>query len=73
MEWATWADGSTYQQYHNNLTVLPFLQTIADMRVWWILRGIGGLIILFANILFAINIFNTVVLKRVPVPVEAKA
>lgn len=73
MEWATWANGSTYQQYHYNLTVLPFLQTIANVRVWWILRGIGGLIILFANILFAINIFNTVVLKRVPVPVEAKA
>lgn len=63
MQWATWANGSTYEQYHYNLTILPFLQTVADMRVWWIMRGIGGVIILFANMLFAVNIFNTVVLK----------
>lgn len=63
MQWATWANGVSYEEYHNNLTILPFLQTVADMRFWWILRGIGGLIILFANILFAINIFNTVLLK----------
>lgn len=63
MQWATWADGRTYEEFHNNLTILPFIQTVADMRNWWILRGIGGLIILFANILFAVNIFNTIVLK----------
>lgn len=69
--WSTWADGTTYAEFHNNLTILPFVQTIADMRVWWILRGIGGVIILFANILFVINFFNTVILK--PVPKEASA
>ena len=63
LEWATWADGYTYEQFHNNLTILPFLQTVADMRPWWILRGIGGVIILFANILFVVNIYNTIVLK----------
>lgn len=73
MQWATWANGSTYEQYHYHLTVLPFLQTVADMRVWWILRGIGGVIILFANILFAINIFNTVVLKPLPALKEREA
>lgn len=66
MEWATWANGTSYAEFHNNLTQLPFLQTIADMRVFWILRGIGGLIILFANIIFVINIFNTIVLKPAP-------
>jgi len=65
MMWATWANGTSYAEFHNNLSILPFLQTVADMRIFWILRGIGGLIILFANILFVINIFNTIVLKPV--------
>ena len=63
LQWSTWADGSTYAEMHNNLTILPFLQTVADMRNWWMLRSIGGIIILFANILFVINIYNTIVLK----------
>lgn len=63
MQWATWADGTTYEVFHNNLTILPFIQTIADMRFWWILRGIGGLIILFGNILFLVNVYNTIVLQ----------
>jgi cytochrome c oxidase cbb3-type subunit 1 len=60
--WSRWADGSTYAEFHNNLSVLPFLQTIEDMHFWWILRAIGGTIILFGNTLFLVNIFNTVVL-----------
>lgn len=71
MLWSTWADGNTYAEFHNNLTMLPFVETIADMRTWWILRGIGGAIVLFANILFVINIFNTIVLKPVLKKVEA--
>lgn len=63
MQWATWANGTSYAEFHNSLAILPFLATVADMRPWWILRGIGGLIILFANILFVVNIFNTIVLK----------
>ena len=65
MQWATWANGRTYEEFHNNLTLLPFLQSVADMRNWWIIRGIGGVIILFANILFVINIYNTILLKPV--------
>ncbi|MDP1879670.1 MAG: cbb3-type cytochrome c oxidase subunit I [Parachlamydiaceae bacterium] len=61
--WANWANGSSYAEFHDNVTRLPFVQTVADMRNWWILRGVGGLIILIGNILFAINLFNTVVLK----------
>lgn len=63
MEWATWADGTSYAEFHNNLTKLSFLDTIAGMRNWWMLRAIGGVIILFANILFVINVFNTILLK----------
>ncbi len=62
--WATWANGTTYAEFHSNLSHLPFLDTVSDMRPFWILRGIGGIIILIGNILFAINIFNTVMLKE---------
>lgn len=73
MLWATWADGSSYAQFHNNLTIMPFLQTVAEMRPWWIMRAIGGTIILFANILFVVNIFNTIVLKPTMTPGERGA
>lgn len=63
MLWASWADGSTYAEFHNNLSVLPFLETNALMKPWWLLRAIGGTIILFANIIFIINIFNTIMLN----------
>lgn len=63
--WATWADGTSYAEFHNNLTVLSFVDTIAAMRPFWTLRLIGGVIILFANILFVINLFNTIVLRPV--------
>lgn len=63
MLWSTWANGVNYAEYHENLTLLSFLDTVADMRFWWTLRAIGGLIILFANIIFVVNIFNTVLLK----------
>lgn len=62
-QWSTWANGGSYAEFHNSLVQLPFLATVADMHVWWVWRGIGGAIVLFANILFVINIFNTIVLK----------
>jgi len=64
MLWSTWADGGTYAAFHNHLTELPFLQTVADMRPFWIWRAIGGAIVLFANMLFAVNIFNTIILPE---------
>lgn len=64
--WANWADGSSYAEFHENVTSLPFIQTVADMRNWWILRGIGGVMILFGNLLFVVNIFNTILLKPSP-------
>lgn len=62
--WANWADGSTYAQFHDNLVNFSFVDTIAEMRTWWIMRGIGGLIVLFSNLLFIINIYNTIVLHK---------
>ena len=59
MLWARWADGTTYAEFHNNLSVFPFLDTIAEMHPWWVMRAIGGIIILFANFIFVVNIFNT--------------
>lgn len=74
--WANWADGSSYAEFHNNLTRLPFLETVANTRDWWILRAVGGVIILFGNILFVVNLFNTIVLKpasELDTPREARA
>lgn len=65
MMWSTWSDGSTYAQYHNNLTILPFLDTIVATRPWWILRGIGGVMILVGNSLFVLNMYNTIVLNPI--------
>lgn len=66
--WSNWADGTSYAEFHDNLTRMPFLQTIADLREWWTLRGIGGVIILFGNLLFVVNMYNTIVLKPITEP-----
>lgn len=63
MLWSQWADGTTYAEFHNNLANLSFIDTIADMHTYWVWRAIGGLIIFIGNLLFIVNIFNTVLLK----------
>lgn len=63
LSWASWATGISYAEFHNNISNYPFLQTIADMWHWWLIRGIGGVLILIGNLLFCINMFNTIVLK----------
>jgi cytochrome c oxidase cbb3-type subunit 1 len=65
MMWADWAEGSTYAVFHHNLTLRPFLDTVADMRTWWTLRSWGGLVVLFGNVLFAVNVFNTIMLPEI--------
>lgn len=65
MLWSTWANGTSYAEFHNNLTLTTFIDTIVQMHPFWVLRAVGGVIILFANILFVINIFNTIMLKPV--------
>jgi cytochrome c oxidase cbb3-type subunit 1 len=62
MMWADWASGHSYAEFHNNLTIRPFLDTVAEMRTWWTMRSWGGVIILFANLIFVVNVFNTVLL-----------
>lgn len=63
LSWANWASGSSYAEFHANITEYSFLQSIGDMWYWWLFRAIGGTMILTGSILFAVNIFNTIVLK----------
>jgi cytochrome c oxidase cbb3-type subunit 1 len=63
LQWANWANGETYADFHRNITEMSFLQTIGDMWYWWLFRAIGGLMILTGAILFAVNIMNTIMLK----------
>jgi cytochrome c oxidase cbb3-type subunit 1 len=63
LQWASWADGNSYRTFHSNLSKLPFLQTVADMHYWWVLRSFSGLMLLTGNILFLVNVYNTVVLE----------
>lgn len=62
LEWASWAAGTSYQQFQVNLANLPFLDTVAHVFPWWHIRAFGGVLILTASILFLINMFNTIVL-----------
>lgn len=63
MLWARWTEGTTYAEFHSQLSQFSFLQTIVEMRPWWILRAIGGTMVFFASLFFGINIFNTILLK----------
>lgn len=63
LQWASWATGSSYAEFHSNLTNLPFIQTITDMRPWWMMRSFGGTVILIGNIFFVINMYNTILLQ----------
>lgn len=73
MMWADWANGSTYAQFHNNLTQFTFVQSIEMMHPWWMLRLIGGIIVLAGNILFVVNVFNTIMLKETKEELEVGA
>ena len=49
--WAKWASGSSYAQFHENLSRTPFLATVEAMWWWWLartLRRIGHLLWQFA-------------------------
>lgn len=71
--WASWATGISYAEFQSNLSYLPFLQTIVEIKPWWLLRSLGGIVVLVANILFVVNIFNTVLLKPRLVEVKVEA
>jgi cytochrome c oxidase cbb3-type subunit 1 len=62
LQWANWANGSSYAEFHRNLSQVPFLQTVADMWYWWLFRALGGTLLFIGAVLFAINVFNTIFL-----------
>lgn len=64
MMWSDWANGSTYAQFHENITVRSFVDTVSDMHTWWTLRSLGGIIVTIANMIFVVNIFNTIILPE---------
>ena len=37
---------------------LPFIQSVADMRLYWIWRGIGGSLMLRSHVVFAWNVWR---------------
>lgn len=63
-KWASWANGAGYADYRVNLSQMTFLQTVADMWIWWALRSLSGVMILAGNLIFAFNIFKTVCEKK---------
>jgi len=63
MLWASWGNGTTYAEYHTNLSDLSFVETVAEMHNYWVLRAVSGIVILFANLLFVVNIYNTIMLE----------
>jgi cytochrome c oxidase cbb3-type subunit 1 len=64
VQWSEWAQGTSYAAFQQHLANLPFLQTIADMRPWWALRALGGALLFLGACVFAVNIFNTIILPR---------
>ncbi|MDP1836465.1 MAG: cbb3-type cytochrome c oxidase subunit I [Chlamydiales bacterium] len=68
LQWASWADGDSYRIFQNNLSKLSFVQTVADMHYFWLVRTISGLIIFAGNLIFVFNVFNTVLLKPASLP-----
>lgn len=63
--WADWGTGSSYAQFHENVSHIPFLATIETMWWWWFARMIGGVLIFVGCIIFVLNMMNTIIL---PIP-----
>ncbi|MDA8773819.1 cbb3-type cytochrome c oxidase subunit I [Chlamydiia bacterium] len=60
MQWARWAKGQTYVDYQSELSKLSFLDTLGDVRIWWMLRALGGAIFLLGAILFIFSMVSTI-------------
>lgn len=71
LQWANWANGSTYPEFHHNLSVFSFVDTISAVYPWWVLRTLSGVLILAGNLLFLLNVWNTIMLPARE-PVHAK-
>ncbi len=66
--WAKWGSGTSYAQFHENLSRVSFLATVETMWPWWLARTLSGVLIFGGCVLFLLNITNTVLL-----PAEEKA
>lgn len=70
MQWTSWATGSSYADYVRNISQLPFIETIAQMQPWWLMRTLGGTLVFLGACCFVVNMFNTLIL--LPPEEEAK-
>lgn len=71
MEWAKWAqpellpgEAPLYSDYQRQLALNPFLDTIKHMIPWWNARALSGMILVVANILFLLNLMQTLMSSR---------
>lgn len=62
LQWANWAQGTSYAEYVHNISSLPFMETVAQMRPWWFLRTLGGAAVFAGAFCFVVNVFNTLFL-----------
>lgn len=62
LQWANWACGTSYAEYVHNISTLPFIQTVAEMQPWWLMRTLGGILVFLGACCFVVNIFNTLIL-----------
>jgi cytochrome c oxidase cbb3-type subunit I len=62
--WANWGTGNSYAQFHENLSRVPFLATIAAMWWWWFARTMGGVLIFAGCLVFVLNMMNTIILPQ---------
>lgn len=72
LQWASWADGESYRIFQSNLNNLSFVQTVANIQFYWILRALSGVVILFGNLIFVWNVFSTVLGPSIFLPVKEK-
>jgi cytochrome c oxidase cbb3-type subunit 1 len=71
LQWATWANGSSYAEYVHNLSSLTFTDTITQMKPWWWMRTIGGCLVFAGAFCFVVNMFNTIILAPIDEEEEA--
>ncbi len=62
--WANWGTGDSYAQFQENLSRTPFLTTLEQMWWYWFARTVSGVMILVGSLLFLVNVFNTVILRK---------
>ena len=59
LQWASWANGTSYAEYIQNINSLSFVETTLQMRPWWLMRTCGGALVFAGALCFAINIAKT--------------